>query len=96
MVMSTAGAIGIAGAIGVGWLWFTPAPVPDRLEYLPASVVTPAAQLAQAQPARAPDGGMQFDFSNETVGAEPKSFLSNKSLDVCFAHGVVALPGDQF
>ena len=76
MVMSTAGAIGIAGAIGVGWLWFTPAPVPDRLEYLPASVVTPAAQLAQAQPARAPDGGMQFDFSNETVGAEPKSFLS--------------------
>ena len=76
MTTVTAGAIGIAGAIGVGWLWFTPAGVPDRLEYLPVSVVTPTVQLAQAQPAGAQDGSTQFDFSNETVGAEPKSFLA--------------------
>ena len=76
MVMGTAGAAGIAGAVAVGWLWFTPAGVPDRLEYLPVRIVTPAVQLAQAQPARAQDGSTQFDFSNETVGAEPKSFLS--------------------
>src|ERR1700730_11119720 len=76
MVIGTAGAVGIAGAIGVGWLWFTPAGVPDRLEYLSAGVVNPAVQLAQAEPGRAPDGSMQIDFSNETVGAEPKSFLS--------------------
>jgi hypothetical protein len=75
MVMGTAGAVGIAGAIGIGWLWFTPAGVPDRLEYLPGGVVT-SVQLAQAHPARAPDGSMQFNFSDETVGAEPKSFLS--------------------
>jgi len=48
----------------------------DRLEYLPAGFKTPAAQLAQAQPTPAPEGSMQFDFSNETVRAEPKSFLS--------------------
>jgi len=77
MATLTAGTIGIATALGVGWLWFTPAAVPDKLEYLPVSIATPAAQLTQAQPAQAPDGGaMQFDFSNETVGAEPKSFLS--------------------
>jgi hypothetical protein len=76
MATVTAGTLGIAGAIGLGWLWFTPAGVSDRLEYLPAGVVSSAVQLAQAQPARAPDGSMQIDFSNETVGAEPTSFLS--------------------
>jgi len=76
MVMATAGAVGIAGAIGVGWLWFTPAGVPDRLEYLPKGVVAPSAQVAQARAPQAQDGSTQFDFSNETVGAEPKSFLS--------------------
>jgi hypothetical protein len=73
MVTVTAGTIGIAAAIGVGWLWFTPARVPDRLEYLPETQV---AQVAQAQPTRAQDGSVQFDFSDETVGAEPKSFLA--------------------
>ena len=76
MTTLAAGAIAMAGAIGVGWLWFTPASVPYRPEYLPAGVKTPVVQLAQTQPARAPEGGMLFDFSNETVGAEPKSFLS--------------------
>jgi hypothetical protein len=64
--MGTAGAVGIAGAIGVGWLWFTPAGVPDRLEYSPARVVTPAVQLAQAQPARAPDGSSPDATSKDT------------------------------
>ena len=49
---------------------------PDRLGYLLAGFEIPTVQLAQAQPARAPEGSTQFDFSNETVGAEPKSFLS--------------------
>jgi hypothetical protein len=76
MIIGAGGAIGVAAAIGVGWLWSTPAGVPDRLEYLPAGIVTPVAQLAQTRPAQTHDGGMQFDFSNETVGAEPKSFLA--------------------
>jgi hypothetical protein len=76
MVTATAGTLGIVAALGVGWLWFTPAAVPDKLEYLPAGVLTPAGQLAQAQSTPASDGGMRFDFSNETVGVEPKSFLS--------------------
>jgi hypothetical protein len=71
----TVGAIGIAAAIGVGSLWFAPAGVPERLEYLPAGIVTQTVQLAQAGPARTPDGGTQFDFAGETVGGEPKSFL---------------------
>jgi hypothetical protein len=62
MVMGIVGAVGIAGAIGVGWLWFTPAGVPDRLEYLPAGVVTPAVQLAQAQPAR---GSQLLNFARD-------------------------------
>src|SRR5438874_3366448 len=76
MMTVTSGTIGIAGAIGVGWLWFTPAGVPDRLEYLPARIETQVAQATQAQPARASDGSMHFDFSDETIGAEPKSFLA--------------------
>jgi len=64
MVTGTVGAVGIAAAVGVGWLWFTPAGIPDRLEYLPVSVVTPVVQQAQAQPARAQDVSTQFDFSN--------------------------------
>jgi len=76
MTTLAAGAIAIAGAIGAGWLWFTPAGVPDRFGYLPAGFEIHTVQLAQAQPTRAPEGSMQFDFSNETVGAEPKSFLS--------------------
>jgi hypothetical protein len=76
MATVTAGTLGIAGAIGIGWLWFMPAGIPDRLEYLPASIAASAVQLAQALPAQAPDGSMQFDFSDETVGAEPKSFFS--------------------
>ncbi|HWO85843.1 MAG TPA: hypothetical protein VNN75_05070, partial [Stellaceae bacterium] len=63
-------------AIGIEFLWFTPAGIPERFEYLPAGIVRPVAQLAQARPAETPDGGMHFDFSDETVGAEPKSFLA--------------------
>jgi hypothetical protein len=76
MATVTATTLGIAGAIGIGWLWFSPAGGSAGLDYLPASIAAPAVQLAQAQPVEAPDGRMQFDFSNETVGAEPKSFLS--------------------
>jgi hypothetical protein len=76
MMIGTAGAIGIVATIGMEWVWFTPAGIPDRFEYLPAGVVAPVAQLAQARPAQTPDGGTQFDFSDETVGAEPKSFLA--------------------
>jgi len=76
MMIGTVGAIGIAAAIGIEWLYFKPAAVPDRLEHLPASIVTPALQVAQARAAQTPDGGTQFDFSDETVGAEPKSFLA--------------------
>jgi len=76
MARVTAGTSGIAGAIGLGWLGFLPADVSDRLEYLPASIASAAVQLAEAQPVQASDRSMQFDFSNETVGAEPKSFLA--------------------
>ena len=76
MTTIVAGVVAMADAIGVGWLWFAPAGAPERLEYLPAGFKTAAVQLAHTEPARAPDGSMQFDFSNETVGVEPKSFLS--------------------
>jgi len=76
MTTLTTGVIAMAGAIGVGWLSLVPADVPERLESLPAGFTTAAVQLAQAQAARAADGSMEFDFTNETVGAEPKSFLS--------------------
>jgi hypothetical protein len=76
MMIGSAGVIGIAAAIGIEFLWFTPAVIPERLEYLPAGIMTPVAQIAQARPAEIPDGGMQFDFSDETVGSEPKSFLA--------------------
>src|ERR1700730_8455980 len=76
MMIATAGAIGIATAIGIELLWFTPAGIPDTFEYLPAGIVTSVAELAQARSAQTADGGMQFDFSDETVGAEPKSFLA--------------------
>jgi hypothetical protein len=76
MMTVTAGTIGIAGAIGVGWLWFMPASAPDKLEYLPARIETQVAQATPAQPARALDGSMRFDFSDETIGTEPKSFLA--------------------
>jgi len=76
MTTLAAGAIAMAGAIGVGWLSLASPGVPERLESFPAGFTTAAVQLVQAQPARAPDGSTQFDFSNETVGAEPKTFLS--------------------
>src|SRR5205823_2016465 len=74
MMIGTAGAIGIAAAIGIEGLWFTPAGIPDRFESLPAGIVITVTELAQARSAQTSDGGMQFDFSDETVGAEPKSF----------------------
>ena len=76
MITLAAGTIGVAGAIGVGWLWLTPAAAPERPEYLPAGGAMPAAQVAQARPPQTQDGSILFDFSDETVGAEPKSFLS--------------------
>ena len=45
MATVTAGTLGIAGAIGIGWLWFLPAGLSDRLDYLPASIAAPAVQL---------------------------------------------------
>jgi hypothetical protein len=54
----------------------SPAGIPDQLEYMPAGIVTQAAQLAQVRPAATPDGATQFDFAGETVGSEPKSFLA--------------------
>ena len=42
-MIGTAGAIGIVATIGMAWLWFTPAGIPDRFEYLPAGIVTPVA-----------------------------------------------------
>jgi len=48
MTTFAAGAIAMAGAIGVGWLLLAPAGAPERLEYLPAGK-TAAVQLAQVQ-----------------------------------------------
>jgi hypothetical protein len=75
MMIRAAGAIGIAAAVGIECPWFTPAEAAGRLEYLHAGIVSPAAQLAQARPAPTPGGEIRFDFTDETVGAEPKSFL---------------------
>jgi hypothetical protein len=75
MMTATAGTTGIAAAIGVGWLWFTPAGIPNSVEYLPAGTAIQAVQLAQTGPAQTADRDTQFDFASETVGAEPKSFL---------------------
>ena len=46
MMIGTVGVIGVAAAIGIEWLWFTPAGIPQRLEYLPAGFMAPVAQLA--------------------------------------------------
>ena len=53
MTTLAAGAIAIAGAIGVGWLSLASPGVPERLESFPAGFTTAAVQLAQAQAARA-------------------------------------------
>src|SRR6267154_5710549 len=76
MITLAAGTIGVAGAIGVGWLWLAPAAARESPEYLLAGAAMSVAQMAQARPPQAQDGGTLFDFSDETVGAEPKSFLS--------------------
>ena len=68
MITLAAGTIGVAGAIGVGWLWLTPAAAPERPEYLPAGGAMPAAQVAQARPPQTQDGSILFDFSD--IGAE--------------------------
>jgi hypothetical protein len=75
------GFIGAAASAVVATLawqtWFASAPVPAQLEYLPPN--TPV-QLAQSQAATAPQmaaagGEVRFDFSAETVGAPPRSFV---------------------
>jgi hypothetical protein len=47
MMIGSAGVIGIAAAIGIEFLWFAPAGIPEKLEYLPAGIMTPVAQIAQ-------------------------------------------------
>ena len=59
---------------------FSPAKVPAQLEYLPGghnfSVVT-TAMAGQVEPTKKPadSRALVFDFSGETVGAQPKTFV---------------------
>jgi hypothetical protein len=77
-MVGLAGIAASAAAAVVAWqMWFAPAPAPTQLEYLPPNAPL---RLAQSQPAAAPqmaaaDGEMRFDFSTETVGAPPQSFV---------------------
>jgi hypothetical protein len=80
--MTALGGIAVSSAIAVlAWqVWFQPASVPAQLEYLPPN--TPI-QMAQADtapatatpPATPGDGPASFDFSAETVGGPPQSFV---------------------
>jgi hypothetical protein len=80
-MIALAGVAASAVTAILAWqVWFQPTPVPAQLEYLPPS--TPI-QMAQADatpvtatpPATPGDGQASFDFSAETVGAPPQSFV---------------------
>lgn len=70
----TAGAV----AASLAWqVWFTPAVAPAQLEYLPSNVSQNVIQIASkaSVPQPGKGGEFTFDFSGETVGARPQSFL---------------------
>lgn len=48
---------------------------PAQPEYLPTTAAAAPVATAPAEPRRAPDGSLLFDFEAETVGAEPNSVL---------------------
>lgn len=77
IIIGVGGIAASAAAATVAWqIWFTPAPVPAQLEYLPPN--TPV-QVAQTEvvpvPPTAFNGQVRFDFSTETVGGQPQSFV---------------------
>jgi hypothetical protein len=75
------GSLAAAGLLGVLAFRsvFAPAPVPARLEYLPSGQATtaspPATPKAEVKPSTEKGGAITFDFSAETVGAAPQTFV---------------------
>ena len=70
-------AAGLVGALAFRSL-FAPAPVPARPEYLPSgqsTTVSPPATPAAAVTSPKEGSAVTFDFSAETVGAPPQSFV---------------------
>jgi len=77
IMMSFAGVATSAVALTLAWqMEFAPATVPAQLEYLLNTPVHVAqSQAAPAPQKRAAGGEVRFDFSAETVGAPPQSFV---------------------
>ena len=82
LLIGSAVTLTLLGA-GIYQLFFSPAPSPARLEYLPVTQTKNINILATAQagelsaPSVSPsakDGKIVFTFSGETVGAQPKTF----------------------
>lgn len=74
MMTSALGAISAAAV--ATWIWFAPAHVPPQLEYLPGGASVERVQATRsAVPAADPQGVTTFDFSSETVGAVPQTFV---------------------
>lgn len=74
--LSTATAGAVIGAV-IWQAWSAAAAVPAQLEYLPTASRTPSAPSQPASPpTKMTDAGrIQFDFSAETVGEPPRSFV---------------------
>lgn len=76
--MITGGTLAATALTGlVVWqVWFSPAPLPDRLEYVPGPALKQLAQAQTVAPPKADAAGITtFDFASETVGAQPQTFV---------------------
>ncbi len=76
-MIALASVAGLALAGIVVWqVWFATAPVPAHPEYLPASISGQVAEASVAAPPAADPAGVTiFDFSAETVGGQPQTFV---------------------
>lgn len=74
MLITALGATSLA-AVAAWQIWFTPAPVPSQLEYLPGEARVERVQATKvAVPVADAQGATTFDFNSEKAGATPQTF----------------------
>jgi len=74
-LMAAAILLAAAGGTWAAFRFLVGEAPPAQPEYLPSVGSAAATAPAPAEPRRAPDGSLLFDFEAETVGAEPNSVL---------------------
>lgn len=75
-ILMIASALFAAVAGIMAWqAWFSPAPLPERLEYLAETAPLTLAQVENAALPPEDNGNTTFTFASETVGAQPQSFV---------------------